>query len=297
MRDLPPLNGLRTFETAARCGSFVVAGRELGVSSAAVSLQVKNLEDHLGKKLFLRSGNRISLTDAGEELYPTLARAFEDISEATHFMRGGKRARQLVVSVLPSLSELWLLHRVAGFKAATGVSLDIRVQDDPIDFVRDAVDIRFTYGSTFYPDFREKKLYSDAAIPVCAPAIWAQYADPLGTFENIPDDLLIHNRWGPNYASEPSWADWRRKVKIQVTEFSNPGLIIGDMSLAISAARKGVGVALAPSMLVRSDLSSGALVSPSQTALPLRKDYVCVFPNARIEYPTLQLLLKYLELD
>ena len=297
MRDLPPLNGLRTFEAAARCGSFVLAGQELGVSSAAVSLQVKSLEQHLGKKLFIRAGNRISLTDAGEELYPTLARAFEDISEVAQTMRSHKSARQLIVSVLPSLSELWLLPRAIEFRAQTGVALDIRVQEDPIDFIREGVDLRLTYGSTYYPEYREIKLFSDLAIPVCAPSFWEQYSDPDGTLENIPDSLLIHNKWGPGYSSEPRWLEWRRMAQSRVTEISDPGLIISQTSLAISAARQGAGIALAPSILARSDLASGALVSPSKIGLPMKKDYVGVFPNARTELPVLRLFLKFLDLS
>jgi len=297
MRNLPPLNGLRTFETAARCGSFVLAGQELGVSSAAVSLQVKSLEDYLGKKLFVRKGNRISLTDAGEEIYPKLARAFSELSEAAQIVRSNNRARQLVISVLPSLSELWLLPRASKFRAQTGMSLDIRVQEDPIDFEREAVDLRLTYGSTFYAGYRQIPLYSDFAIPVCSPSFWDIYSDPEGTLENIPDTMLIHNKWGPSYSSEPSWTEWRRKARSGAAEFSDPGLIISDMSLAISAARQKAGIALAPSMLISSDLASGTLISPSKITLPMKKDYVCIFPNARSEYPALQLFLEFLGLN
>ena len=297
MRNLPPLNGLRAFEAAARCGSFVLAGQELGVSSAAVSLQVKSLEEHLGKKLFLRNGNRISLTDAGEEIYPTLARAFREITETAQIMRNNKRARQLVISVLPSLSELWLLPKITKFKAQTGVSLDIRVEADPIDFARDAVDIRFTYGSKFYSDFKEVKLFSDVAIPVCAPSLWEQFSDTDGTLENIPDAMLIHNKWGPSYSSEPRWTDWRLKAQSKMVEFSDPGFIISDTSLAISLARQGAGICLVPSRLVATELTSEVLMSPSYISLPMKKDYVCIFPNARAEYPVLQVFLEFLGLS
>ncbi|TLP64265.1 LysR family transcriptional regulator [Parasedimentitalea maritima] len=297
MRNLPSLNGLRAFEVAARCGSFVLAGNELGVSSAAVSLQVKSLEDHLGKKLFLRKGNRISLTDAGEEMYPKLAHAFSELSDAAQIVRSNKRSRQLVVSVLPALSELWFLPKALEFSNKTGICLDIRVQEDPIDFERESIDVRLTFGSVFYPEYRQTPLFSDLAIPVCAPSFWARHSDPEGMLTNVPDAKLIHNKWGPSYASEPLWLDWRREAGTGGAALTSPGFVLSDTSLAISAAKQGAGIALAPSILVSSALFSGSLVSPSSVSLPMKKDYVCIYPNARAEAPAVRLFLKYLDLD
>jgi LysR family transcriptional regulator, glycine cleavage system transcriptional activator len=297
MHNLPSLNGLRAFEVAARCGSFVLAGQELGVSSAAVSLQVKSLEDHLGKKLFVRKGNRISLTDAGEDMYPKLARAFGELSEAAQIVRSNKRTRQLVISVLPALSKHWFLPKALRFRDETGVSLDIRVQEDPIDFEREEIDIRLTYGSAFYAGYRKIPMYSDDAVPVCAPSFWAQYGDPGGLLTNVPDAKLIHNKWGPSYASEPLWADWRRAAGSGGATPVSPGLTVSDMSLAIAAAKQEAGVALAASILVKSDIESGSLISPSAIALPMKKDYVCVLPNARAEVLTVRLLLEFLGLN
>ena len=297
MRNLPSLNGLRAFETAARCGSFVLAGQELGVSSAAVSLQIKSLEAHLGKKLFVRKGNRISLTDAGEVMYPKLAHAFGELSEAAQVVRSERRSRQLVISLLPALSELWFLPKVIAFRKETGVALDIRVQEDPIDFEREAIDIRLTYGSALYAGYRHLPLFSDVAIAVCAPSFWSQYSDSEGTLKNVPDANLIHNNWGPSYASEPLWSDWRRETGIGDAQLSDPGLRINDLSLAISAAQQGAGVALVPSVLVENAIASGRLVSPSESVLSMKKDYVCVLPNAKVESPTVRLLLETLGLS
>lgn len=297
MHNFPSLNGLRAFEVAARCGSFVLAGQELSVSSAAVSLQIKNLEEHLGKKLFVRKGNRISLTDAGEEMYPKLARAFGELSEATQVLRTNKRTRQLVVSVLPALSDLWFFPKALKFRDETGVALDIRVQEDPIDFEREAIDVRLTYGSTFYAGYRHIPLFSDVAVSVCSPSFWAQYSDPDGMLTRVPDEKFIHNNWGPSYASEPLWSDWRSKTGAATTALTNPGLVVSDTSLAISAAKQSAGVALAPSVLVKPDIEFGSLISPSEIALPLKKDYVCVLPNARAEIHSVRLILKFLGLS
>ena len=95
-----PLNALRSFECAASCGGFVLAGKELGVSSAAVSLQVKNLEAYYGKKLFLRLGNKISLTDAGETIYLDVAAALQDLSRTTEKLNKSRKPGHFVISVL-----------------------------------------------------------------------------------------------------------------------------------------------------------------------------------------------------
>lgn len=107
---------------------------------------------------------------------------------------------------------------------------------------------------------------------------------------------IIHNKWGPSYASEPLWSDWRHKAGYERAALSNPGLVVSDMPLAISAAKQEAGVALAPRCLVQSDIESGALVSPSNISLPMKKDYVCVFPNARAEIASVRLLLEFLDL-
>lgn len=296
MYNLPSLNGLRTFEAAARCGSFVLAGQELGVSSAAVSLQVKSLEEYLGKKLFLRRGNRISLTDAGEEIFPKLVQAFSDISDAAQLLSNDRRGRQLVISVLPSLSDLWLLPRISSFRNESGVALDIRVQEDPIDFEREAIDLRITYGPTFYEGYRQLPLYSDVAVPVCSPQFWQQYSDTNGTLENVPEDLLIHNNWGASYSSEPSWREWMQRHQDRPVDLSKPGLTISDTSMAIAAAKAHSGMALAPLAMVQQDVEAGLLVRPGKASLKMKKEYLCVFPHARSGYPLLRKFLQHLEI-
>ncbi|WP_350334259.1 LysR substrate-binding domain-containing protein [Coralliovum pocilloporae] len=294
MINLPSLTGLRAFEAAARCGSFVLAGQELGVSSAAVSLQIKNLEEHLEKKLFVRKGNRIYLTDAGEMMYPRLARAFGELSDAARLVRNERHSRQLVISVLPALADLWFLPRATAFREKTGIALDIRVEDDPVDFEREAIDVRLTYRSALYAGYHHQTLFSDVAVPVCTPAFRDQHAGVDGTLNTIPDAYLIHIRWGPGYASEPLWQEWRRVAGCSEADLSDAGLCTNDISLAISLARRGAGIALVPSVLAQPDIAAGALVVPSPHHLPMKKDYVCVLSNARLESPMVRSFLTVL---
>ncbi len=292
MRKMPSLTGLRAFESAARCGSFVRAGEELGVSSAAVSLQVRGLEDHLGKMLFERQGNRIFLTDAGTELFPRLAHAFDEIADVTGRLQQSRKPRQLVVSVIPSLADCWLMPRISEFSAQTGAILDVCVREDPIDFVKEGVDVRLTYQSSYYAGLREKILFSDVAIPVCSQAFWREYGDPDGKLINVPHERLVQINWGPSYASSPSWQDWYRQAGRRQTGAVTSGMITSDLSVAIAAARNGAGVALVPSTFVELHLREGALIKPSPISIAMVRPYVCVFPEIRADY---SMLVRFLE--
>ena len=104
---LPPLNALRVFETAARKGSFVAAGEELGVTSAAISLQVRTLETWLGRELFFRRNNQIRLTDAGQDLYQNAAQSLTEIAVFTQSLQNSAGARPFTISAVPSVAERW----------------------------------------------------------------------------------------------------------------------------------------------------------------------------------------------
>ena len=271
MRDLPPLNALRAFEVAARTGSFVQAGAELGVTAAAVSQQVKLLEDHLGKQLFHRQGNRITLTDAGRTAYPRLDQALRDIAEMTATLRQSRGRARLVVSVAASMAELWLLPRLAGFQAEGGI--EIRIEDDPVAFARDGVDLRVTYGAALYPDHRVEVLFSDRIVPVAAPGLLGP-----GGIAALPDTAFIHTDWGPTYATQPSWPVWLARARIRRIPDPALGLRVGLTGMAIAAAREGLGVALVPERIAGREIAAGRLTVPDDTALPMSADYVLVFP-------------------
>ncbi len=162
---LPPLNSLKAFEASARCGSFVLAAEELGVTAAAVSMQVRKLEQFFGKTLFTRGHNHIALTDAGMAIYRDSASALNQISTLTAKLLGDRDHRPLCVSVLPALADRWLAPRVASWPTA----LRIRVEDDPVELVREGIDVRVTYGDHFYPSHHAVVLMQEFVVPVLPP--------------------------------------------------------------------------------------------------------------------------------
>jgi LysR family glycine cleavage system transcriptional activator len=295
MSEHLPLNALRSFECAARCGGFVLAGKELGVSSAAVSLQVKNLESYYGKELFLRLGNKISLTDAGEAIYPDIAAALQQLSRTVEKLKKSRKLSYFVISVLPVLSELWLLPKLQQLIEALGVSLDIRVENDPIEFEQGAVDLRLTYDARYYKEYYRTEIFTDVATPTCSPAFWDRYGSDDGTFGAVPAKYFLQNHWGPAYASEPTWDDWFSSTKSPEGLGDASTISFSDTSLVIAAARRGLGIALAPKVLLRDDINDGRLILPSDVSLPMKYSYVAICPHGKLIKKTTQRILELLE--
>jgi LysR family glycine cleavage system transcriptional activator len=264
-----PLNALRAFEVAARAGSFAQAGVELGVTAAAVSQQVKALEERLGRQLFVRQGNRITLTDAGRGLFFRVEGPFADLAFAVAEVGARPARARLVVSVLPVLAE-WLVGRL------TGVSgLEIRVEEDPVVLARDGVDLRLTYGAHLYPDHRVEVLFRDVLVAVAAPG--AEGA------------ARVHSDWGPAYGAQPGWEDWSG-ARADPAE----GWRVGAAQVALALARGGLGVALVPSRVAAADVAAGRLVVLPGPPLPLGRDFVMVMSQAVRRRPGLQALAAHL---
>lgn len=259
MRDLPSLTAIRAFETAARCGSFALAAQELGVTAAAVSLQVKALEAELGRQLFLRQGNRILLTDAGRAIYPRLASAFKHLAEA--FGPVGQRRGRLVISVLPMLAG-WVADRLAGYDSV----LELRLGDDPVSLIKGEADMRVTYGGHLYPDHRVVGLGTGRM----------RCFGPAGTVvADLPPDKFIHMDWGAGYGSVPGWADWFAAQGLPAPD-AGLGWRVNDLQLALTLIRRVGGVALLPENAV-----TDPELQPLGQALPLPLPNVLVILQAR----------------
>ncbi|MDI3338418.1 LysR substrate-binding domain-containing protein [Defluviimonas aestuarii] len=271
---LPPLNAMRAFEVAARTGSFVQAGVELGVTSAAVSQQVRALEQHLGKHLFLRQGNRITLTDAGRAIYPRIEQALTDLASVADELAEGRNRARLVVSVLPSVAELWLAPAMVGF--ASDGKVEIRVEDDPVAFARDGVDLRITYGADYYADHVTEVLFRDRIVAVAAPG----FTMPEGGVEALPDSAFIHTDWGPAFATQPAWNAWFADRLSDRRPDPGAGLKVGMIAVAAALARAGLGVALVPERIAGDDIRSERLLVVEPHSLPMSRDYVMVWPSA-----------------
>jgi LysR family transcriptional regulator, glycine cleavage system transcriptional activator len=293
--SLPPLNALRAFEAAARTGSYVAAAEELGVSPAAVSQQVRNLEEFLGKQLFMRFNNRVSLTDAGQVVFAGATDALQSISELTEQVSVGARKSRLVVSVITSVAERWLEPRLAAFALREKtLRIELRVEGDPVDFARHNIDLRICYGTSFYPEMTMIRLLQDEVLPLCSPAyLERNQAAKADGMDGVPDDDLIHTNWGPSFVSHPAWHAWFAKSGNDRPNDSK-GYQVGTSGLALDLARDGVGVVLGQRMMAGGDLKAGRLVPLSTVAIELGHPYCLVHPRSKARKAGLQSLIDFL---
>lgn len=279
---LPPLNAIRAFEAAARHGGYVGAADELGVSAAAVSQQVKNLEDFLGKQLFRRYNNRIALTDAGQTIYSGASDALQSISLMTEQVVSGRARSRLVISSVPSMAERWVAPKLGLFRQRVpNLRFELRSEEDLVDFTRHEIDLRLSYGLNHYPDLISVPLMQDEVVPMCSPDYAARHPGAgEGGLAGVPDDDLIHTNWGPSFVSHPTWQLWLSAEGGRAPDETR-GYRVGSSSLALDLAVRGIGVALGQRQMGADDLAAGRLVILDERPLALGHPYCLVYPPAK----------------
>jgi LysR family glycine cleavage system transcriptional activator len=296
-RDLPPLGGLRAFETAARLGSFRAAAGELGVTPAAVSQQVKGLEGRLGLRLFDRGPHSLTLTSAGQQYLPALRDAFDAIAMATAGLAAAP-ARAMVELAVPAVFTAgWLLPRLERFHAAhPGVELRLRNSHRLLAPGTEDVDAAIRHGRAGWDDLESTYLFGDALVAVCSPeAVEAREGGarrrsgmsldgtvlletgaeraPNASVVGAPRQALGGSVGASRQAlgdaelardGETPWDEWRAVTGI-------PGqprqrLVLGDEGLIVQAALNGLGIALVDQHVVEGPLRQGRLVLPFDIA-------------------------------
>jgi LysR family glycine cleavage system transcriptional activator len=285
---LPPLNALRAFETAARHLSFAMAAKELHVTPAAISHQVKGLEDYFGQRLFRRLKRGLELTRAGQVLLPKLSEGFGRLGDAVAEMRSIDEEGALAVSAAPSFATRWLaprLHRFVG----SNPELDVRINASTrlIDPGKDAAvsgdtgvgspvedaDIAVRFGTGDYPGFRVDKLLNVAVTPMCSPRL-LKSGPPLREPADLKDHVLIHDNVRYD-DGRPLWDVWFEAAGVRDMDTSH-GLRFSHALLALEAAADGMGVTMGMPVLAGTDLASGRLVAPLPLSLPLKFAYYIV---------------------
>ena len=277
-RRLPPLNGLRAFEAAARHLSFTKAADELHVTQAAISHQVKALEEHLGIALFRRLNRALMLTEEGQSYMPALREAFDRIDHATARLASFDARGPLTLSVLPSFAAKWLVPRIGRFRDVHP-DIDVRVAPEHalVDFGRGDVDVAIRYGRGKYDGLRSDRLFTEEVVPVCSPAV-AEGPHPI----RVPADLRHHTLLHDDEHSD--WRSWLLAVGVDDVDPTR-GTIFTDSSMLVQAAVEGQGVALARGALAADDLRAGRLVRPLSMSLPVEYAYYLVCPEATADRP------------
>ncbi|KIC20035.1 LysR family transcriptional regulator [Leisingera sp. ANG-Vp] len=276
---LPPLNSLKAFEAAVRLGGFTSAASELGVSPAAVSMQVRKAEEFLGKTLFRRTHNSLLLTDAGRSYYPAISEALMGISAVTDQLLENEARSRIAISTIQSLAEKWVAPAVSRFrKLYPETGIELRIEPDPVDLLGTPTDIRVTYESHLYPQHATVPIFKDVAYPFCTRAFHDQHIKPAG-MAAVPDHLLIHTDWGEQYASHPTWAGWYRASGTAKNPDVRKGLRAGGAAVAFALASQGTGMALVPKMLTDAAPDKSGFIFPDPLGLPLPYSYFAILPK------------------
>jgi LysR family glycine cleavage system transcriptional activator len=292
-QSLPSLNALRVFEAAARHLSFSKAAEELHVTPAAVSHQVKTLEDQLGVVLFHRLNRGLALTDAALTGLPQLQKAFCAMTKAVSSMRGAEDSHLLMVEVAPSFAAKWLLPRLPRFAglrpdidlriAASLAQIDAQLSNTDIrgDFRSGETNLAIRFGGGNYPGCRVDLLFTVEAVPLCSPALLAG-PPPLKTPQDLASHVLLHD--DTPYEGQPTWEAWLDAAGASGVAV-NRGLHVNSMQMVLQAAADGQGVALSIEALAADDIAAGRLVIPFDVRLPLSNAYYVVSLEETADLP------------
>lgn len=275
MRNIPPLNGLRAFEAAARLGSFTAAGDELGVSPAAISRLVKLLEDRLRVPLFTRAANRLELTGAGRLYRDELTPLFDKLENLTSRVVAYDEPAVLTVGVGPTFAVRWLIPRLAEFQAvAPGIELRFATGGVAAPFRSDWT-CGVEHRDSPPEDLQSDQLIDADLIPVCSP----QNNLKARSIDEVPAERLLRVSHGLD-----DWHRWFAGTGITAREPKGP--VFGYYDQAIQAAVDGVGVAMGIRPYIDDDLSAGRLIAPFGPAVSKGKSWFLVYRTERLQEPS-----------
>ncbi len=273
---LPPLTSLRAFEAASRHLSFAKAAEELFVTPAALSYQIKSLEEHLGVTLFRRYNRAVELTEAGAALRPGVSDGFAALIDAVRAVERMRDTRVLAVTAGPGFTAKWLAPRFFRFaEAHPEIELRFVASLKILDFDRDGIDAAIRFGLAADPRFYNETLADDWTVPVCSPAMAARMREPA----DLAGHTLIHDDSLDFLEQRANWAGW---LHVADAKLENPrGPHFSSADHAIDAALEGGGVALARASLVERDLAAGRLVAPFPLGLDTGGQFRFVCPQGR----------------
>ena len=286
MARLPTLNALKAFEAAGRHLSFTRAAEELHVTQAAISHQIKSLEEQLGIRMFRRGPRGLLLTDAGQSYLPDVREAFQRLNAATERLLQDDASGAITVSVLASFAARWLVPRLTRFRE-DHPDIEVRVSADErlVDFDRDDVDVAIRYGRGDYPGLQADRFLTEELFPVCSPSLLERL--PLDRPEDLGRHTLLH---------DDMRIDWSMWLLAAGVEGADPrrGPSFNDSSMVLQAAVDGQGVALGRSALALDDLAAGRLVRPFEFSLPTEYAYYILCPERTANRPSIKTFREWL---
>lgn len=306
-RRLPPLAAIRPFEAAARLGSFTAAAEELALTQGAISLQIRNLEEFLDKKLFERKVRKIGLTEDGYQYFIACQRALDELEKATARITSRSTHEILMVSALPTLATLWLMPRLESF-TSTYKEIEVRIDAsiNPVDLHNGDIDIALRCGKLPGKHYRHNQphidltmterwdgiqadhLFYDKLLPVISTRLLNQ-----GPAIEKPADLLKYTL--VHTASRPgAWPDWLHANGVRLGRQAN-AFEYGHFFISLQAAHEAKGVAIVPEVLfscVKDRMPD--LVAPFSAEVPSAGEYYVLAHESKSERKAVRLFRKWL---
>ncbi len=269
---LPPLNALRSFEVAARLGSFTQAADELHVTPGAVSRQIKNLEQYLGLDLFERSARDVTLTPSGRQYLEVAANMFGELHTATEQLMARGRDRPLHIWSSMTFSMRWLVPRLTKYYSEHG-GLDVFLTTSlkPVDFRNGDIDIAIRYGAGQWTGVTPHLLVRTDLIPVCSRAY--QQEHQISELADLRGLTLLHS-----VIRLDDWNNYLQAAGLGEID-GYRGMRFESSALAYQAAEQGLGLALGQRALVQDDLDSGRLVAPLEFSIASNGGFYLIYPE------------------
>jgi LysR family glycine cleavage system transcriptional activator len=302
---LPPLNALRVFEAAARHLSFKEAAAELHITQAAVSHQVKSLEEYLGVQLFRRSARGVQLTDAARACLPKLREGFDALAAAVETLRERGEEAELVITAPPVFTARWLMPRLAGFskrepkielhvfassKMVDAGALDSSTLVGDLDLRSESSAVQIHLGAGHYPGHRADRLFGVSMAAVASPDLEPGLTRP----EDLKAHTLLHDDAMEIVAGGNAWRKWLEAAGVADRVDAERGPHFSSNILSLEAASQKLGVALALRPLVNADIASGRLAAPFDIEVKPGSAYYLVCPEVIAERPAVAAFRKWL---
>lgn len=281
MPGLPPLTAIRAFEAAARLGNFTKAAGELGMTQAAVSYQVKLLEDRVGTPLFLRGPRGVALSEAGRRLAPPVSEAFQRLQTAFAALHE-TNAGVLSVTAVQTFCSNWLVPRLGSFQMAhPEIAVRLEVSGRMIDFAREDFDLGIRSGKGEWSGLKSHLLMPIEFTPLCSPDLLAR-AGPI----DRPADLL---RLPLLDWRDVWWREWFALAGIDDPQVAMPSMIQVDSQVMLGqAALSGQGVGILTPAFFASELAAGRLIQPFPLVGHSDASFWLVYPEERRNSPKIK---------
>ena len=271
-----PLNALRTFEAVASRLSFAKGAAALNVSPAAVSSQIRSLEQRLNQPLFHRHGRHITLTETGRKLLPGVQRGLTELRQALQTVSQDRSEGVLNVSMMPTFLQKWLMPRLTDFyNVHPQIDLRINADNTQVNFEHSDFHAAIRFGTGKWPGVKAGKMLDDWILPVCSPRLLKEIGPVQSNEELQKHDLL--------FVESEVWDAWFRVLGESGRESRWP--LLNDSLSILMAAEQGQGIALSRWSLVARDIGAGRLVRPLDTVVRTDWSYYFVAPPHYYDLP------------